>query len=133
MKRTNVRTMLMLPNLFWILNRSNWFWAMSAINTKKAQAPRLAPTGKCSKEKKRRSSLLFSLGYLTPRGWALELDSKRCQKSNPQTFILSYFFINTTNPASIRCRICLSITVHDIDSACCRYDTSRNQVGVIIT
>jgi hypothetical protein len=29
----------------------------------------LAPTGKCSSEKKGESSLLSSEGYLTPRGW----------------------------------------------------------------
>ncbi|MGD6967290.1 hypothetical protein ACQCVP_12735 [Rossellomorea vietnamensis] len=34
----------------------------------KVEAPWSAPTGKCSKAKKRRSFLLFALGYLTPRG-----------------------------------------------------------------
>ncbi|TYS14077.1 hypothetical protein FZC78_19700 [Rossellomorea vietnamensis] len=38
------------------------------------EAPCSGPTGKCSKAKKRRSFLLFALGYLTPRDWALQLD-----------------------------------------------------------
>ncbi|EDL64650.1 RNA polymerase sigma-54 factor [Bacillus sp. SG-1] len=40
----------------------------------KVEAPLSAPTGKCSEEKKRRFFLLFSSGYLIPRGLALELD-----------------------------------------------------------
>ncbi|EDL64600.1 hypothetical protein BSG1_09041 [Bacillus sp. SG-1] len=38
------------------------------------EALRSAPTGKCSSSKKRGSFLLFDEGYLTPRGWALQLD-----------------------------------------------------------
>ncbi|TYS17078.1 hypothetical protein FZC78_10690 [Rossellomorea vietnamensis] len=38
------------------------------------EAPCSDPTGKCSASKKRRSFLLFDAGYLTPRGWALQLD-----------------------------------------------------------
>ncbi|TYR99971.1 hypothetical protein FZC84_09200 [Rossellomorea vietnamensis] len=31
------------------------------------------------RREKRRSSLLFSSGYLTPRGWALELDDTKVE------------------------------------------------------
>ncbi|TYS80775.1 hypothetical protein FZC80_06620 [Rossellomorea aquimaris] len=46
-------------------------------------APWSGPTGKCSKAKKRRSFLLFALGYLTPRDWALQLDWGSHQPANP--------------------------------------------------